>query len=159
DRDGTRARRRGLPRAALPDARLDLVVGHAPRDLHVRTARKTLMRLEQRADARQLGRVALDDGVRVAHLHGGHADAVALLRLPDRDLAQILLDEAVFAQLGPDLTRADADRHDIAAVPACRDAGAVTRHLCLRAVRVPDHDLDPVVAPIQDLQEAVTVGR
>ena len=62
---------------------------------------KPRVRLEQRADARQVVGVAFDDGVRVADVHRDEADAVDLLRLGDRDLAEVLLDEAVLAQHRP----------------------------------------------------------
>ena len=76
--------RRSLPRPALPHARLDLAVAEPPCDLDVRPLREPLVHLEQRADARQVVGVAFDDGVRVADVDRGEADAVDLLRLARR---------------------------------------------------------------------------
>ena len=45
--------------------------------------------------------VAFDNGVRVADIDRDEADAVDLFRLGDGDLAQVLLDEAVLAELAP----------------------------------------------------------
>ena len=101
DRDRARARRAGLPHAALPDARLD------------RRARRGAARPARscgsgsagasRAAARsgQLGRVALDDRVRVADVDRREADAVDLLGLADDDRAEVLLDEPVRRACAP----------------------------------------------------------
>ena len=59
------------------------------------------------------------------------------------------------------LTWTDADRDVVAPppVPARGDARSVPRHLGLRSVRVPDRDLDPVVAAAEDLEHAVGCRR
>src|SRR4029079_9755010 len=131
DRDGARSRRRRLPRAALPHASLDFAVVDPSCNLDVRPLREPRVRLEQRADVRQLVWVTVDHGVWIADAHGGEADAVDLLRVRDGHLAEVLLHQTVLPQLGSDLAWADPDRDDVAAVPARRDPRAVARHLGL----------------------------
>ena len=67
------------------------------------------MHLEHRTDARQVVGVALDDRMRVPDVDGDEADAVHLLGVETRHLAEVLLDEPVLASIGPHLARADAD--------------------------------------------------
>ena len=119
-------------------------------DLHVRPVGEARVRLEQRADPRQVGRVAVDDRVRVADVDRDEPDALDLLGLSDRDEPHVLLDEAVSAEHRRHLALAHAHDDAVGAralgQPARRDPRAVARDLGLRAVRVPDRDLDPVVA-------------
>src|SRR5262249_20919619 len=65
--DGARPRGRGLPHAALPHARGHLTRPVDTRDLDVRAAGEPFVRLEERADGRDLLRIAEHDGVRVAY--------------------------------------------------------------------------------------------
>ena len=73
DRDGARARRGGLPHAALPDPGRDLARPVDARDLDVRALGKALMRLEEGTKLGNPIRVADNDRVRV----------------PDRDRSQL----------------------------------------------------------------------
>ena len=66
DRDRARAGRARLPHAALPDARRHLARPVDARDLDVRAVREARVRLEQRAEPRQVVGIADDDRVRVA---------------------------------------------------------------------------------------------
>src|SRR3989442_8221288 len=64
-----------LPHAALPNTRRDLSWPVETDDLDVRSSWKPRMRLEQRADKRQVVRVADHDGVRVPDRDGNHLEA------------------------------------------------------------------------------------
>ena len=67
----------------------------------------------------------------------------------DLDLAHVLLDLTVGANTRRHVALADADRDVVDACLLCKpargDARAVARHLGLRAVRVPDHDVGRIV--------------
>ena len=120
------------------------------------------MRLEQGPHARELGRVALDHGVRVADVHRREGDALDLLWLADDHRAEVLFDERAVEHARGHLARADAHGHRARAGPVGEpprgDAGAVPGHLGARAVRIPDRDLDPVVAGGAHLEDAVGVA-
>src|SRR5205085_11324088 len=102
------------------------------------------MALEQPADALDLGGVAADDRVRVPDRDPYELDAFDDLGRPHLDAPELLLDLAV-AHTRPHGARADADRNLSASrplgEPASRDPGAVSGHLGLRPIRVPDRDL------------------
>src|ERR671937_2551845 len=95
NRDRARARRAGLPHAALPDARRYTSRFIDARNLDVGSLRKPGMPLEQRADPLDLRRIALDDRVRVADRDGYELDALEPLARADLDRPEILLDQTV----------------------------------------------------------------
>ncbi len=120
------------------------------------------MRLQQPPDPEQLARVALDDRVRVADVDRDEADPFDLLGLSDVDQAEVLLDQPAAEHPGGHLAWADLHRHDLGAgllgEPACGDPRAVAGQLGLRAVGVPDHELEPVLPARSDLEDPVGVA-
>src|SRR5262249_25128188 len=116
---------------------------------------------QQWADSVELGWVPLDHGVGVPDIDGRETDAVDLLGLTDQDRRDLLLDEAAaehpclhLALVDPDRDRA---RPGLAGEPCRRDPRAVAGHLGWRAVRIPDPDLQPVLAAVADLEDPVRV--
>src|SRR6188474_3494267 len=133
DGNRARARRQRLPHASLPDARRDLAGSVDAGDLDVRAVRKARVRLESRADRADLGRVAEHDRVRVADRDRHERDSVRELSRTDCDLAELLLDLAVFMDTCAHYQRADAHvdlaRAGLGCEPRCGDTGAVPREL------------------------------
>ena len=131
DRDRARPRRPGLPDTALPDARLDRSGVDAPRNLDVRAVGKARMGLEQPARCRQLRRIAVDHGVRIADVDGRETHALDLVRFAD-DHGQPLLDQAAGAASRAAPRRSpDANRDGVG-------AGLLASHRAAMRVPLPD---------------------
>ena len=78
------------------------------------------------------------------------------------DLTQVLLDAPVLEDVSEDLASADSNAHSgrtgAGGEPRCGDPRSVPRELRCRAVGIPDHDFDLVVAHGNDLDDAVGTG-
>ena len=105
-RDGAGSGRPRLPHAALPDARGHAAGPFASRDLDVRPLREAWMRLEQRPDSRQVGRIAQNDGVRIPNGHARDIEVSDTLELERVELSHLLLDPAVCEQARTNLAPA-----------------------------------------------------
>ena len=101
--------------------------------------------------------------MRVPDRHRRERDAVDRLHGADDDLADVLLELAALESMRVhDGTLADDDLDAGGAragsEPRGRDPRAVTRELGLRAVGVPDGDLDAIVGGIQNLEHTIRVS-
>jgi hypothetical protein len=163
DGDRTRSGRRRLPHPAFPNARRDFSWTVDPNDLDVRAAGKSRVRFEQRSDALDLVRVSDDDCMWIAHQNRDDGNAGDDLSRTDRHLAEVLLDLTSPEHGGDDLPLADANRDSVRAgafgEPGGGDASSVPRKLGLRAVWVPDDDVQSRVTDENHFHDTVTVAH
>ena len=140
------------PCPALPDEDGDDVAWLGTRELDVRPVREARVRLDRRADPQQIvagQRVPQHDCMRVPDQHGNDGEPlpgdVEHLVGRDDNLVELLSDEPVLGRPGPHEAsrRRDLDlvRIRLTKQPRSRDARAVSGHLGVRPVRVPDPEL------------------
>ena len=153
DSDRGRARRRRLPCPSLPHEDGDDVAWLGSRELDVRPVRETRMRLDRRADPQQIvagQRVPQHDCMRVADAARERWRAARRRRrAPRRPRRRPRRAVVARARPGPPRPattppgRRDLDlaRIRLTKQPRSRDARAVSGHLGVRPVRVPDPEL------------------
>jgi hypothetical protein len=115
--------------------------------------------LQERPEPDDVRRIALDDRVRVSDDDRDELDPVHLLAPADRHVSEILLDLAARKDAGDDAAAPDAHANGRRArsvgEPGGGDPRPVSGELRLRAVRVPDEDLDGIDARGEHLEHAV----
>jgi hypothetical protein len=116
------------------------------------------MALEARADANDLRRVTLDDGVRVPDRDRHEGDPLDLFGGAYLDRPELLLDElTTYPRAGHAITDANAHLVGAAALgepPGC-DPRSVPGQLGSRPVGIPDRDLGLGAVDVEDFEHAV----
>src|SRR5262245_18433866 len=157
-RDGARAGRARLPHAALPDPRCHATWAVDTGNLDVRSVWEARVAFEQPPDALDLGRVVLNDRVRVADRDWYELDFFELLGRADLDRPELLLDQLT---MNPCARHAitDANAHLVGAAafgePAGGDPRPVSGQLGPRPVGIPDRDLGLAAVNAKDFEHAV----